>query len=175
MEENNRLIEQFESHWKVIADTVLSQIRRQLASGQVDLGIINHTLNSETKKWKYGNLSEYLWWEELKKINPQKAEEFALKCDQLQIYAVVGVKVPDSKISTFSGLICGVATFTGMHQFTSWEWFKEIVVAVLVAVIVYMLINVPLVKKKQEQVEFIIKKYSEQLSKMKKELLDACI
>lgn len=174
MKENSRLINQFESHWRVIADTVLSQIRRQLAAGQVDLDIINHTLNSETKKWKYGNLSEYLWWEELKKLSPQKAEKFAMKCDQLEIHAVEGMKVPDSRISTLCGLICGIATFIGMYQFTSWEWFKETVVAVLVAVIVSMLINVPLTKKKQEQVEFIIEKYSEQLLKMKNELLDIC-
>lgn len=174
MEENISLSNQFESHWKVTADTILSQIRRQLAIGQVDIAIINHTLNSETKKWKYGNLSEHFWWEELKKVSPEKAEKFAAKCEQLQIFAVEGTKIPDSRISFLCGLIGGVATFAGMHQFTSWEWFKETVVAVLIAVVVSMLINMPIAKKKREETELIVGKYSEQLSKMKNELLDIC-
>lgn len=163
---------QFENHWKIVADTVLSQIRRQLALGHVDVDVINQTLNAETKKWKYGNLSEHLWWEDLKDANPEKAEAFASKCNCFRLSAVEGIKMPDGKISIFTGLACGICSFAGMYQFTSWEWFKQAVVAVLVAVLVSMSLNIPLAKKKYRNTEYVIKKYSDQLLEMKNELLN---
>lgn len=161
----------FNAQWHGIRDVVLSEAKRQMATGEnVNAQQLTAKLHEETTKWQRGVLARGVWFKAFKETKPEEAARFAVKTDTLSILEPVRNKKPSN--GWLYCLFVALASLLGyvLHTETEMSVIEQVFYPVLSFVIMQAL-YVPVRNRRKASFErWVLNDIDHQLDDMRQEL-----
>lgn len=161
----------FNAQWHGIRDVVLSEAKRQMATGEnVNAQQLTAKLHEETTKWQRGVLARGVWFKAFKETKPEEAARFAVKTDTMSILEPVRNKKPSN--GWLYCLFVALASLLGyvLHTETEMSVIEQVFYPVLSFVIMQAL-YVPVRNRRKASFErWVLNDIDHQLDDMRQEL-----
>lgn len=165
------LLIQFNAQWNGIRDVVLSEAKRQMATGgKVDVRLLTAKLHEETIKWQRGVLARGVWFKAFKDTKPEEAAKFSIRTDTMSILEPIRNKKPSNGWVYFLFVI--LATLLGyvLHTETEMSVIEQAFYPVLSFVIIQTL-YVPVRNRRKASFEHrVLDDLDHQLDDIRQEL-----
>lgn len=161
----------FNAQWHGIRDVVLSEAKRQMATGEkVNAQQLTAKLHEETTKWQRGVLARGVWFKAFKETKPEEAARFAVKTDTMSILEPVRNKKPSN--GWLYCLFVALASLLGyvLHTETEMSVIEQVFYPVL-SIVIMQALYVPVRNRRKASFErWVLNDIDHQLDDMRQEL-----
>lgn len=167
------LREEFCNQWKTIEKIVLSEAKRQVASGgAVDVTVLTEILSEETCKWQHGILVQGLWYQQFANEKPNSVEPFNSAVKTLSVLKPKVNIMPYNWLISITIITITILLAICLYRYTDMDTVELIFYPILFLVASNTLC-VPIKKSRRgKAIDTIMHDIKEQLDEMKDRLLE---
>lgn len=155
-------IDEFKQRWNKIETITLSALRKQISAHNVDVSLLERTLQKECEEWLYGDLASAMWYNKFKQADERKAKLFGDYVSGISLHKEQ-VPTPSNRWRYVVSLLTALLVFL----LVPYAFGVRLFVRGVIAIASYMLVWAVSASKETKQVdaytEEVVSRYHAQL------------